>query len=127
MDRRYLNSTANSLTCPNYQNKFTTSALASANTVFGLTTDLHRLAGGAEPLNFLIHSCQNCGFTGGKSEFQGSIEDRVATKIKQFIYPHIRDEQLDAYSIWEFAAQISEWRQQSPGMIAQLCLNAKRD
>lgn len=111
------------LICPNCQNAIDTDALMSTN-YYGLTTDLHRLTSGANPLTFLIHSCQSCGFTGGESEFQGAVDPNVAAQIQDFIYPHIHDEQLSADSRWEFAAKISEWRQQHPEKVAQLYLNA---
>jgi uncharacterized protein len=112
------------LICPNCGNEVEANVLVSTNTFGGLTTDLHRLAGGAEPLEYLIHSCQNCGFTGGAGEFQGNVASNIAAQIKEFVLPHVRDERLKADARWEFAAQIAEWRQQIPEVVAQFYLNA---
>lgn len=111
-------------TCPNCRKKLKVDILVSTNTGGGLTTDLHQLALGAEPLIFLIHSCQSCGFTGSPSDFKGKVTSNVTAQIKEHIYPHIKDEHLTADTSWEFAALISEWRQKSPDVIAQQYLNA---
>lgn len=109
--------------CPNCGSEVQAQVLNSTN-YYGLTSDLHRLTMGVNPLTFMIHSCQNCGFTGDESEFQGTVAPNVAAKIKDLIYPHVRDEQLKVDTRWEFAALISEWRQQHPEVVAQLYLNA---
>ena len=72
----------------------------------------------------LIHSCQRCGFTGNRSEFNGEVKPEVAEKIKAKIFPHVRDERLAAHTRWEFAAHIAEWRGQSAWAIADLYLHA---
>jgi uncharacterized protein len=110
-------------TCPNCGSEVKAEVLMSTN-YHGLTTDLHRLTMGINPLEFMIHSCQNCGFTGNQQAFQGTVNPEVATQINMVIRPHVRDERLNADSRWEFAAQIAEWRQQHPEAVAQLYLNA---
>lgn len=110
--------------CPNCAREVETNILTSANTFGGTTTDFHKLASGFEPLRFLIHSCQNCGFTGSASAFKGVIAPDVAARIKELIYPHVRDEHLKVDIKWEFADLIAEWQKQKPDVVAQLYLNA---
>jgi uncharacterized protein len=111
------------LTCPNCGNDFETQVLMSTN-YMGMTTDLHNLSGGMDPLQFLVHSCQSCGFTGGESAFEGQVESQVSAKIASKIKPHIEDEYLTTDTRWEFSALIAEWRGEEASEVAQLYLNA---
>ena len=111
------------LTCPNCSCEVWTQVLTSTN-FHGLTSDLRQLTTGMSPWGFMIHSCQDCGFTGDSSSFEGTVSSDVSDQIRNLIYPHIHDEQIDTDMKWEFAAQIAEWRKQSPETIANLYLNA---
>src|ERR1051325_2556297 len=111
------------LECPNCGAHFEVQALMSTN-FYGMTTDLRRLTSGYDPWEFMVHSCQKCGFTGGDREFEGKVDAGISEKIKESIFPHVRDERLSADTRWEFAAMIAEWREQDASAIADLYHNA---
>jgi tetratricopeptide (TPR) repeat protein len=90
----------------------------------GQYSDFHRITSGMNPLLYLIHSCQKCGFTGGDEQFTGKVDTIVAERIKETIYPLVRDQRLRADERWEFAARIAEWRGQDAEGVAFLYLNA---
>jgi hypothetical protein len=111
------------LHCPNCGDTVDSDELTSTNYV-GRTTELKPITMGFEPLLYLIHSCQNCGFTGDGDEFSGQIAPAVASRIQQEIQPHMRDERISVDARWEFAALIAEWRGQPAEAVGQLYLNA---
>jgi uncharacterized protein (DUF2225 family) len=111
------------LGCPNCGADVHANVLMSTN-YFGATTDLHRMTSGLDPLEFLVHSCEVCGFTGGESAFEGSVEPQVSTEIEAKIKPHLADEHLGTDTRWEFSALIAEWRKSRAEAIAQQYLNA---
>jgi uncharacterized protein (DUF2225 family) len=111
------------LNCPNCNTDVKAQILTSTN--YGQsTTDLHRLSGGMDPLEYLVHSCQSCGFTGGQHAFEGDVESEVSAEIARKIKPHVEDGHLATDTRWEFAALIAEWSGKSSPEIAQLYLNA---
>jgi hypothetical protein len=89
-----------------------------------MTTDLHRLTSGFSPLEFMVNSCQRCGFTGDQHDFSGNVEPHVAAEIDRRIRPHVGDEKLTTDTRWEFSALISEWRGMAPEAVAQQYLHA---
>jgi len=109
--------------CPSCKAKFEIDVLGSTN-FFGMTTELRRLTGGSSPWDYMVHTCQECGFTGGHDEFEGKVNKAVAAKIAEQIKPHIRDEYLSTDTRWEFAAMIAEWRGQEPTSVAEMYRNA---
>jgi uncharacterized protein (DUF2225 family) len=111
------------LTCPLCTHEVQARVLMSTN-FMGSTTDLHSITSGYNPLEFMIHTCQHCGFTGSEPAFSGNIDPKVAQQIDQQIKPHVGDERLKADARWGFAARIAEWRGHHPEEIGQLYLNA---
>lgn len=112
------------LKCPNCGRSLETQVLTSTNNFGGQRTDFKQIAAGYDPLPAMIHSCQDCGFTGSASEFDNKVDRDVADMIRVHILPHLRDEQLATHTRWEFAARIAEWRKRSTWTIADLYLRA---
>ena len=111
------------LKCPNCGASVQAHVLMSTN-FHGMTTDLRRLTTGADPWQYMVHSCQTCGFTGSEPEFTGNVSREVAALIAERMLPHLRDETVPTDTRWEFAAMIAEWRKADPETIAQMYHNA---
>lgn len=65
------------LVCPCCGHEFQARALGSTNTCGPLTTDLHRHAGGLDPLPLMIHGCGKCGYSGFPERNEGQSPIRT--------------------------------------------------
>lgn len=62
------------LNCPVCGHGFRSQAVAATNAFGGKRTDFHERAAGTQPLAYLIHMCDECGYSGGEKEFSGDAE-----------------------------------------------------
>ena len=54
------------LQCPVCENRFRSQAVVSTNSFGGKRTDFHERAAGTQPLPYLVHTCNRCGYTGAE-------------------------------------------------------------
>ena len=54
------------LQCPICETRFRSQAVVSTNSFGGKRTDFHERAAGTQPLPYLIHMCNRCGFSGSE-------------------------------------------------------------
>ena len=57
------------LQCPICETRFRSQAVVSTNSFGGKRTDFHERAAGTQPLPYLIHTCNRCGYSGADSDF----------------------------------------------------------
>ncbi|MGW1954751.1 DUF2225 domain-containing protein [Streptomyces sp. NPDC001920] len=110
--------------CPNCGTTFQSYVTGSTNNLGGVTTDFRQIAGGSQPDRGFIHTCDNCGFTGGSDAFQGSVDEKVSRLIAERITPLVRDERSSASRRFEYAAWIAKWRGLDSDVIGSLYLRA---
>jgi uncharacterized protein len=72
------------LTCPTCFNAFSSDAVRSTNALGGKATDIHERAAGTQPLPYSIHTCPNCGYTGGAHDFGDETE--LSPTIKDHVW-----------------------------------------
>src|SRR5215210_3660393 len=113
------------LCCPNCRHSFHSQAVVSTNAFGGKRTDFHECASGTQPLAYLIHMCDECGYSGGERDFSGATE----------VSPLVREHVLNELAPWapsstagstkyEAAAKVAEWQGVEPRQIADLLLRA---
>jgi uncharacterized protein (DUF2225 family) len=57
------------LRCPVCENRFRSQTVVSTNSFGGKRTDFHERAAGTQPLPYLIHTCNRCGYSGSERDF----------------------------------------------------------
>jgi uncharacterized protein (DUF2225 family) len=120
------------LTCPCCGKDFQGTKLLSTNTFRGVTTDLHPLAVGFEPLSFTISTCPDCGFThysGGwpvRDEWpvSGSLKPETCERVRSEIKPLVGEGRLDGSLRFRFLALIGEWEGREAIFMADTYLKA---
>lgn len=110
------------LQCPNCRAKFETNSLGSTNTFGRRSTDLWQMASGAQPILFVLHTCNSCGCSGFQEDFEklvlmGTPKNQVNAKLT----PIFRAEHPAPTSRrYEYAAWLAIWRSKSETDIGQL-------
>ena len=62
------------LQCPVCETRFRSQAVVSTNSFGGKRTDFHERAAGTQPLPYLVHTCNRCGYTGAERDFTEEAE-----------------------------------------------------
>src|SRR6476620_4696252 len=62
------------LSCAICGNSFQSQAVATTNALGGKRTDVHEIAAGTQPLSYLVHMCDECGYSGGERDFSADGE-----------------------------------------------------
>jgi uncharacterized protein len=113
------------LSCPICGNSFRSQAVVSTNAFGGKRTDFHERAAGTQPLAYLIHMCNCCGYSGMERDFTGEAE--VSPLLKEHVWNELAPKALLAASgseKYEAAAKVAEWQGLEPRHIADLLLRA---
>jgi uncharacterized protein (DUF2225 family) len=66
------------LCCPVCATRFRSQAVVATNAFGGKRTDFHERAAGTQPLAYLVHMCNRCGFAGAEREFTDETEVRMS-------------------------------------------------
>lgn len=113
------------LSCPICKNSFQSQAVVSTNAFGGKRTDFHEQAAGTQPLAYLIHMCDECGYSGGERDFNQEAE--VSPLLKEHVLNELapRAPLASAGSDkYEAAAKVAEWQGMEERHIADLLLRA---
>jgi uncharacterized protein len=118
-------------TCPNCSTAFSSYVLMSTNSFGGQQTDFRKIAAGYQPLQFLIHGCPSCGFSGFGKDFErnedllphSSFPQELSKLINERLRP-LAPEERTPWRKFEHAAQISIWMDKPSEETAQLFLMA---
>ena len=62
------------LRCPICDTRFKSQQVISTNSFGGKRTDFHERAAGTQPLPYLIHMCNRCGYSGAERDFTEEAE-----------------------------------------------------
>ena len=114
------------LRCPVCDTRFRSQAVVSTNSFGGKRTDFHERAAGTQPLPYLVHSCNRCGYSGSERDF--SEEAEVTPMLREHVWnelaPSIAAASLTGSEKYEAAAKVAEWQSMEPRHIADLLLRA---
>jgi uncharacterized protein len=117
------------LRCPVCERRFLSQAVVSTNSFGGKRTDFHERAAGTQPLPYLVHTCNRCGYTGAERDF--SEEAEVTPVLREHVWnelaPVVRRPPMVAMlgsEKYEAAAKVAEWQGLEPRHVADLLLRA---
>lgn len=114
------------LKCPICDNGFRSQAVISTNSFGGKRTDFHERAAGTQPLPYLIHTCQRCGYSGCERDFGDEAD--VSPLLKEHVWnelaPITSNKSLTGSEKYEAAAKVAEWQCMEVRYIADLLLRA---
>jgi hypothetical protein len=115
------------LRCPICDNRFQSQAVVSTNSFGGKRTDFHERAAGTQPLPYLVHTCNCCGYSGAERDF--SEEAEVSPFLKEHVWNELAPQiapspTLTGSGKYEAAAKVAEWQGLEPRHVADLLLRA---
>lgn len=98
--------------------------LTSTNTFGGQTTDFRTMAAGADPLQFMVNMCPECGFaTMGRFE-NVAVSADLCRFIQAEITPLVSRAKDDVSMQYAICGRIAEWKGDAPFTIASYFLRA---
>ena len=114
------------LRCPICDTRFKSQQVLSTNSFGGKRTDFHERAAGTQPLPFLIHMCNRCGYSGAERDF--TEEADVTPVLREHVWNELAP-QVSAAAIcgsekYEAAAKVAEWQGLDVRHVADLLLRA---
>jgi uncharacterized protein (DUF2225 family) len=113
------------LSCPICGNSFQSQAVVSTNAFGGKRTDFHERAAGTQPLAYLIHMCNECGYSGGERDFTQDAD--VSPLLKEHVLNELAPYALPSSpgsNKYEAAAKVAEWQGLDQRHVADLLLRA---
>lgn len=114
------------LQCPVCESEFHSQQVVSTNSFGGKRTDFHERAAGVQPLPFMVHMCQHCGFTGSERDFTEGVEltPLVKEQVWSELAPIVNARGVPGSEKYEAAAKVAEWQGAEPRHLADLLLRA---
>ncbi len=114
------------LDCPICGALFRSQAVVSTNAFGGKRTDFHERAAGTQPLAYLIHMCNECGFSGGERDFtpEAELSSLVREHFLSRLAPVRASSEARGSEKYEAAAKVAEWQGMESRQIADLLLRA---
>lgn len=114
------------LQCPICGALFHSQAVVSTNAFGGKRTDFHERATGTQPLAYLVHMCNECGFSGGVRDFTPEVE--VSPVVREHVLNRFASVKASIEATgsekYEAAAKVAEWQGMESRHIADLLLRA---
>ena len=124
------------LQCPVCETRFRSQAVVSTNSFGGKRTDFHERAAGTQPLPYLVHMCQNCGYTGAERDFTDEAD--VTPLVREHVWTELAPQlaqtpvplgapsrlPVTGSAKYEAAAKVAEWQNLEPRHVADLLLRA---
>ncbi|MBA2686775.1 MAG: DUF2225 domain-containing protein [Gemmatimonadaceae bacterium] len=105
---------------------FHSQAVVSTNAFGGKRTDFHERATGTQPLAYLVHMCNECGFSGGVRDFTPEVE--VSPVVREHVLTRLASvktsNEATGSEKYEAAAKVAEWQGMESRHIADLLLRA---
>ena len=113
------------LRCPVCENQFRSQAVVSTNSFGGKRTDFHERAAGTQPLPYLVHTCDQCGYSGSERDFgdEAEVSPMLREQVWNQLAPQI-SRGLSGSEKYEAAARVAEWQGLEPRHVADLLLRA---
>ena len=113
------------LRCPVCDTRFRSQAVVSTNSFGGKRTDFHERAAGTQPLPYLIHTCNRCGYSGAERDF--TEEADVTPTLKEHVWNElapVASTGMTGSEKYEAAAKVADWQSSEPRHVADLLLRA---
>lgn len=114
------------LRCPICDTRFKSQQVTSTNSFGGKRTDFHERAAGTQPLPFLIHMCNRCGYSGAERDFTDDTD--VSPGLREHVWnelaPQVSTVTITGSEKYEAAAKVAEWQALDPRHVADLLLRA---
>ena len=95
------------VTCPCCRKKYMVEIIFSTIWSGDISTDLLRYTMGKMPINYLVHTCPECGWS-GKGEFPDPEPEEIRLFIRERITPVMGGGPVPPWNRWEFFAWIRE-------------------
>ncbi|CAA9494569.1 MAG: hypothetical protein AVDCRST_MAG65-2226 [uncultured Solirubrobacteraceae bacterium] len=114
------------LTCPVCESRFRSQAVVSTNSFGGKRTDFHERAAGTQPLPYLVHMCNRCGYTGAERDFteEADVSPMLREQVWTELAPQLAKPAVVGSEKYEAAAKVAEWQGLEPRHVADLLLRA---
>ena len=114
------------LTCPVCESRFRSQAVVSTNSFGGKRTDFHERAAGTQPLPYLVHMCNRCGYTGAERDFtdEADVSPMLREQVWTELAPALAKPAVMGSEKYEAAAKVAEWQGLEPRHVADLLLRA---
>ena len=114
------------LTCPVCESRFRSQAVVSTNSFGGKRTDFHERAAGTQPLPYLVHMCNRCGYTGAERDFteEADVSPMLREQVWTELAPQLAKPAVMGSEKYEAAAKVAEWQGLEPRHVADLLLRA---
>lgn len=93
------------ITCPCCQERYWTEIIFSTIWSGDVSSDLLRYSMGKMPINYLVHTCPECGWS-GKGEFPEPEPEKVRLFIRENITPLLDKDPVPPWRRWEFFSWI---------------------
>lgn len=114
------------LSCPICETSFRSQTVVSTNSFGGKRTDFHERAAGTQPLPYLIHTCNRCGYSGSERDFGDEAD--VSTTLREHVWnelaPMLATGAITGSEKYEAAGKVAEWQAMEPRYVADLLLRA---
>ena len=118
------------LRCPICDTSFQSQAVVSTNSFGGKRTDFHERAAGTQPLPYLVHTCNTCGYSGAERDF--SDEANVSPFLREHVWSELAPQvssggvatSISGSDKYEAASKVAEWQGLEPRHVADLLLRA---
>ena len=114
------------LQCPICETRFRSQSVVSTNSFGGKRTDFHERAAGTQPLPYLIHTCNRCGYSGADRDFteEADVSPVLKERVWNELAPCITCGTLTGSEKYEAAAKVAEWQGMEARHVADLLLRA---
>jgi uncharacterized protein len=128
------------LQCPVCDTRFVSQSVVATNAFGGKRTDFHERAAGTQPLPYLIHMCNRCGYSGSERDFSEEVEPSAV--VKEHVWaelaptvacatvqsagssPSSEALHVTGSAKYEAAAKVAEWQSMEPRYVADFYLRA---
>jgi uncharacterized protein (DUF2225 family) len=122
------------LCCPVCATRFRSQAVVATNAFGGRRTDFHERAAGTQPLAYLVHMCNRCGYAGSEGDFADDTDVSAALKARVWseLAPALGclsrsgggSSVVPGWAKYEAAAKVEIWQGGDPRTIGDCYLRA---
>jgi uncharacterized protein len=114
------------LTCPVCFKTFSSQTVLHDDTSVRKRTDFHAQTAGVQPLQYRVHTCSYCGYTGSDRDFgdETQISPTIAAHVWDELAPKLPTGPMAGSDKYEFAAKVADWQGATPQRIGELLLCA---
>ena len=114
------------LCCPVCKSQFQSQSVVATNSFGGKRTDFHERAAGTQPLPYLVHMCDRCGYCGTANDFteDADVDPMVKSHVWNELARTLSGEPITGSEKYQAAAKVAEWKSREPRHIADLLLRA---